>query len=91
MTTSPTGPFNATLFFIDGSGAEGAGVPVDEGGWVAAAPPDFAPDLLPVVSLEDVAFDALHRAGRIALPNPITYVRRHRTGLPACRAPALDA
>jgi len=68
------GPVDATLFFLDGAGAEGAGVPVHESGWVAAAPPDFAPDLLPIVSLEDIAFDALRRDGRIALPNPIAYL-----------------
>jgi hypothetical protein len=38
------------------------------GAWVLVAPPDFAPDIAPVVSLYDVMFDAMVRDNRLARP-----------------------
>jgi hypothetical protein len=50
------GPVTARLVLEDGSV-----VPVDHGGWVAVAPPRFAPELINIVTLYDTMFDAAVR------------------------------
>lgn len=53
------GPIDATLVFPDRTERI-----VDEGAWVIAGPPDFAPQIVPVVTLYDVMVDTLIRASR---------------------------
>ncbi|MCK1481226.1 LodA/GoxA family CTQ-dependent oxidase [Bradyrhizobium sp. 193] len=58
------GPVDAVLENADGS-------PVAEqviGAWVLVGPPDFAPDIAPIVSLYDVMLDAMVGSGRLARP-----------------------
>lgn len=68
------GPVDARLFFLDANGQEtpqDPGTPAD-GAWVVAAPPDFAPDTLGVVTLWDVAQDAWSRKTGAPL-QPVTW------------------
>lgn len=58
------GPVDAVLEHADGSPVAEAVV----GAWVLVGPPDFAPDIAPIVSLYDVMFDAMVGAGRLARP-----------------------
>lgn len=47
------GPVDATLTFADGTRRS-----VDKGSWVVVAPPDYAPSVLGITTLYDVALDA---------------------------------
>jgi L-lysine epsilon oxidase-like protein len=60
------GPVDAEL-----ENADGTAVPEKVvGAWVLVGPPDFAPDVSPIVSLYDVMLDAMVESGR--LPRPQT-------------------
>jgi hypothetical protein len=61
------GPIDATLSF-PGAGEQ---IAVDEGAWVAIGPPDFAPDVEPIVSLFDIMMDRL----KLAVPPAISFVQ----------------
>lgn len=43
------------------------------GAWIIAGPPDFAPDVAPVVTMYDIVIDAFHRTGSLNLPQPLSY------------------
>jgi hypothetical protein len=60
------GPVDATLTFA----GRGGSVQVDEGAWVVVGPPDFAPDVTPIVTLYDIMADRLG----IAVPPAISFV-----------------
>jgi hypothetical protein len=62
------GPVDAELLFPDGRQE-----PVHDGAWVIVGPPDFAPRLLPFVSLYDVMLDALVQAGRRPQPARVSF------------------
>lgn len=62
------GPVDAELVFADGTKRN-----VDDGAWVIVGPPDFAPDIVPFVSLYDLMFDALVHAGRIPRPTRVSF------------------
>ena len=62
------GPVDAELVFADGTRRN-----VDGGAWVIVGPPDFAPDIVPFVSLYDLMFDALVRAGRVPRPTRVSF------------------
>lgn len=62
------GPVDAVLEFPDGTRR-----PVDDGAWVLAAPPDFAPNLAPFVTLYDLMFDTLVQAGRLPRPSRVSF------------------
>lgn len=59
------GPVDAVLENADGTPLPDKVV----GAWVLIGPPDFVPDIAPIVSLYDVMFDAMVGAGRLARPN----------------------
>jgi hypothetical protein len=61
------GPVNAKLSFP----GQAQPITVDEGAWVVIGPPDFAPDVAPIVSLYDIMMDRLN----IALPPAISFVQ----------------
>lgn len=61
------GPVDATLTFPGGA----APVPVDMGAWVVIGPPDFAPDVTPIVTLYDIMAD---RVG-IGVPPAISFIQ----------------
>lgn len=62
------GPVDARLIFPDGSEAD-----VQDGAWVIVGPPDFAPGLLPFVSLYDLMFDTLVRKERLPHPAQVSF------------------
>lgn len=62
------GPIDAELVFPDGRIER-----VHDGAWVIVAPPDFAPEVRPFVSLYDLMFDALVQAGRLPHPSRVSF------------------
>ncbi|TIT26238.1 MAG: hypothetical protein E5W86_12995, partial [Mesorhizobium sp.] len=61
------GPVDATITIAGQPGA----VPVNEGAWVVIGPPDFAPDVVPIVSLYDIMSNAL----QFGTPPAISFVQ----------------
>jgi hypothetical protein len=57
------GAIDAELRFPDGTIA-----PVDRGAWVVVAPPDFAPGVLGLATLYDIALDAAVKRGWVQAP-----------------------
>lgn len=66
--TTADGPVDAELRFPDGNVAR-----VQYGSWVIIGPPDFAPGILPIVSLWDLMHDSLIRSGRIKRAAPVSF------------------
>lgn len=65
------GPVDAELRFPDGSQ-----VTVNDGAWVVFAPPDFAPGILGLTTMYDVALDAAVTRGWVRMPTRPSF-RRH--------------
>lgn len=62
------GPVDAELEFPGG-----ARETVQDSAWVIVGPPDFAPEVRPFVSLHDLMFDTLVRAGRLPHPSRVSF------------------
>ncbi len=68
--TTADGSVDAELTFPDGRT-----IKVDYGSWVIIGPPDFAPAILPIVSIWDLMHDSLIRNGRLPKSSPVSFIQ----------------
>jgi len=61
------GPVDARVTLADGTSFDAVGA------WVVVGSPDFAPHVTPIITLYDVAANAMHNKGTQAIPNPLSY------------------
>lgn len=62
------GPVDAELEFPDGTRQR-----VQDGAWAIVGPPDFAPEVQPLISLYDLMLDTLIQAGRLPHPSRVSF------------------
>lgn len=70
--TTSDGPVDATVQVGNATPVSAAGA------WVIVATPDFAPGILPIISLWDLMYDAMVRGGRIPKDPIVSYAKHIR-------------